>query len=93
MPKVYTERTGDVAQLVISAPPLNLFGGQLAADLEAALDEVAALTRDAAARAVLLRADGQVFYAGVDVHEFHLPGRRDAPVGRGEPGPAPGRPA
>ncbi len=70
MPKVYAERVGDVAELVVSAPPLNLFDGQLAADLETALDEVAALTRDGAARAVLLRAEGQVFCAGVDVHEF-----------------------
>jgi enoyl-CoA hydratase/carnithine racemase len=70
MPKVYAERVGDVAELVISAPPLNLFDGRLAADLGAALDEVAALTRDGAARAVLLRAEGQVFCAGVDVHEF-----------------------
>ena len=70
MPKVYAERAGDVAELVISAPPLNLFDGQLAADLESALDEVAVLTRDGTARAVLLRAEGQVFCAGVDVHEF-----------------------
>ncbi len=73
MPKVYAERVGDVAELVISAPPLNLFDGQLAADLESALDEVAGLARDGTARAVLVRAEGQVFCAGVDVHEFqHL---------------------
>ena len=70
MPKAYVTRVADVAELVISAPPLNLFDGQLAADLEAALDEVTALTRDRAARAVLLRAEGKVFCAGVDVHEF-----------------------
>ena len=70
MAKAYVMRTGDVAELVISAPPLNLFDGQLAADLESALDEVAALIRDGAARAVLLRAEGKVFCAGVDVHEF-----------------------
>ena len=70
MAKVYVERTGDVAELVISAPPLNLFDGELAADLESALDEVATLIRDGAARAVLLRAEGKVFCGGVDVHEF-----------------------
>jgi len=70
MPKAYVRRTADVAELVISAPPLNLFDGQLAADLESALDEVTALTRDMSVRAVLLRAEGQVFCAGVDVHEF-----------------------
>jgi len=87
MPKAYVTRTADVAELVISAPPLNLFDAQLAADLESALDEVIALccprgdepesppgtpreARPGAARAVLLRADGKVFCAGVDVHEF-----------------------
>ena len=70
MAKVYVKQVGDVAELVISAPPLNLFDGQLAADLESALDEVGALTREGAARAVLLRAEGKVFCAGVDVHEF-----------------------
>ena len=43
MPKVHVTRTGDVAELVISAHPLNLFDGGLAASLEAALDEVTAL--------------------------------------------------
>ncbi len=70
MAKVYVGRIGDVAELVISAPPLNLFDGELATDLESALDEVAALIREGAARAVLLRAEGKVFCAGVDVHEF-----------------------
>jgi enoyl-CoA hydratase/carnithine racemase len=70
MAKARVSRAGDVAELVISAPPLNLFDGQLIADLVAALDELAALAREGAARAVLLRAEGKVFCAGVDVHEF-----------------------
>jgi enoyl-CoA hydratase/carnithine racemase len=89
MPKAYVTRTGDVAELVISAPPLNLFDAQLATDLEDALDEIIAqcwpggttpqnptLPGEAIppeprwARAVLLRAEGKVFCAGVDVHEF-----------------------
>jgi enoyl-CoA hydratase/carnithine racemase len=89
MAKVYVTRTGDVAELVISAPPLNLFDRQLATDLEDALDEVIAqcwpggtTPRESSlpgepippdprwARAVLLRAEGKVFCAGVDVHEF-----------------------
>jgi enoyl-CoA hydratase/carnithine racemase len=70
MAKARVSQAGDVAELVITAPPLNLFDGQLTADLEAALDELAALTREGAARAVLLRAEGTVFCAGVDVHEF-----------------------
>jgi enoyl-CoA hydratase/carnithine racemase len=89
MAKAYVNRTGDVAELVISAPPLNLFDGQLATDLEDALDELIAQCWPGGktprnpplpdeplppeprwARAVLLRAEGKVFCAGVDVHEF-----------------------
>jgi len=74
MAKVRVTAAGDVAELVISAPPLNLFDGQLAGDLEAALDELAMLIRDGAARAVLIRAEGKVFCAGVNVHEFQALG-------------------
>jgi enoyl-CoA hydratase/carnithine racemase len=92
MPKAYVTRTGDVAELVISAPPLNLFDSQLATDLEDALDEIIAQCWPGGttprnpprtgglpappfppgrwARAVLLRAEGKVFCAGVDVREF-----------------------
>jgi enoyl-CoA hydratase/carnithine racemase len=75
MAKASVTRTGDVAELVISAPPLNLFDGQMVSDLEAALNEIGTLTggggaREGAARAVLIRAEGTVFCAGVDVHEF-----------------------
>ena len=47
MAKAQVSPAGDVAELVISAPPLNLFDGQLIADLDAALDELDALIRDA----------------------------------------------
>jgi enoyl-CoA hydratase/carnithine racemase len=89
MPKAYVTRTGDVAELVISAPPLNLFDAQLVTDLENAVDEIIAQCWPGGktpahtpvpgepvppeprwARAVLLRAEGKVFCAGVDVHEF-----------------------
>src|SRR4029077_12992499 len=75
MAKASATRIGDGAELVISAPPLNLFDGQMVSDLEAALNEIGALTggggaREGAARAVLIRAEGTVFCAGVDVHEF-----------------------
>jgi enoyl-CoA hydratase/carnithine racemase len=68
--KAFVELTGDTAELIISAPPLNLFDLQTVADVEAALAEIGALVRDGRARAVILRADGDVFCAGVDVHEF-----------------------
>jgi enoyl-CoA hydratase len=66
MPKVRLERDGDVAELVIAAPPLNLFDATLIEELEAALDGLA----EAPARALLVRADGDVVSAGVDVHVF-----------------------
>ena len=37
MAKAQVSPAGDVAELVISAPPLNLFDGQLITDLETAL--------------------------------------------------------
>lgn len=70
MPKAYVERSGEVAELVISAPPLNLFDAELASDVAAAIDEIARLAEQGAARAVLFRAEGKVFCAGVDVREF-----------------------
>ena len=48
MPKAHVTATGAVAELVISAPPLNLFDGEMTAGLEPALSELTALfaTRD-----------------------------------------------
>jgi enoyl-CoA hydratase/carnithine racemase len=69
MPKASVSLTGAVAELVISAPPLNLFDVAMITDLESAVAEVGTLTRAGHARAMLLRAEGKVFCAGVDVHE------------------------
>lgn len=60
------ERHGDVGVVVIDAPPLNLFGEQLIRDLGAVFDEVAADLP----RALLLRAEGELFTGGADVHVF-----------------------
>ena len=57
---------GDLGEIVIAAPPLNLFGLELSRDLAQASAEAA----DSDARAVLLRADGENFSAGVDVAIF-----------------------
>jgi enoyl-CoA hydratase/carnithine racemase len=54
------------AELVLDGPPLNLFDAAMVADLAAAIDNLPA----SGARAVLLRAEGKVFCAGVDVKEF-----------------------
>jgi enoyl-CoA hydratase len=66
MPTARYELDGDVAEIVISAGQLNLFDTNLFADLEAAVARAAAERP----RALLLRAEGDVFSAGVDVQVF-----------------------
>jgi enoyl-CoA hydratase len=60
------ETDGDVAEIVIANPPLNLWGPQLIADVEDGVTRAAAERP----RALLVRAEGEVFSAGVDVHVF-----------------------
>jgi len=55
-----------VGVIVLDAPPLNLFGDQLTRDLIAALEEA---ERDLP-RALMIRAEGDVFTGGADVHVF-----------------------
>jgi enoyl-CoA hydratase len=66
MPQAFYEKRDDVGELVLDAPPLNLFGPAMFDDLEAAIAEV----QDALPRALILRANGDVVSAGVDVHVF-----------------------
>lgn len=65
-PKARIDLVGDVAELVLSGPPLNLFDGQMIADVAAAVSSIPTT----GARAVLVRAEGKVFCAGVDVAHF-----------------------
>jgi enoyl-CoA hydratase/carnithine racemase len=64
MSAVRFEREGDVGVVTIDHPPLNLFGAEVVAGLHEALDEAGDL------RALVIRAEGQVFTGGVDVHVF-----------------------
>jgi len=66
MARVRYERQGDVGSVVLADPPLNLFGTELMADLVSAFDEAEADRP----RAILLRADGEYFTGGADVHMF-----------------------
>jgi enoyl-CoA hydratase len=66
MPTATYGRDGDVAEIVIDAGPLNLFTPALFGDLETAVARAAAERP----RALIVRADGDVFSAGVDVHVF-----------------------
>jgi enoyl-CoA hydratase/carnithine racemase len=60
------EQDGDVGVLTLDAPPMNLFSRELVESLEEQLDAIEA----ARPRALVLRAEGQVFTAGVDVNTF-----------------------
>jgi enoyl-CoA hydratase/carnithine racemase len=60
------ERQGDVGVVVLDEPPLNLFGEKLTGDLLSALDRAQADEP----RALLIRAEGDVFTGGADVHVF-----------------------
>jgi enoyl-CoA hydratase len=60
------ETRGDVGEVVLSNPPLNLFDATLMQELRSAMEEADA----ARPRALIVRAEGKVFTAGVDVHVF-----------------------
>ncbi len=66
MAKAEFSSDGAVGEIVISDPPLNLFGLELSRDLASAATEA----RDSAARAILIRADGDNFSAGANVEMF-----------------------
>jgi enoyl-CoA hydratase len=60
------ERDGNVAVMVLSNPPLNLFGDDAWGALISCIDEV----EGSDARALVWRAEGDIFTGGVDVHSF-----------------------
>jgi enoyl-CoA hydratase/carnithine racemase len=66
MSQAFFDQHDDVGELVLDAPPLNLFGPVMFDDLEAAIVAV----QEAAPRALIFRAQGDVVSAGVDVHVF-----------------------
>jgi enoyl-CoA hydratase/carnithine racemase len=57
---------GDLGEIIIDSPPLNLFGDALIDGLRDAVEEAAG----AEIRALLLRAEGEVFSGGADVAVF-----------------------
>ena len=66
MPKAAFKLNGDIGEIVISDPPLNLFGLELSRDLARATGEAV----ESGARAVLVRAQGENFSAGANVEMF-----------------------
>jgi enoyl-CoA hydratase/carnithine racemase len=66
MPLVTFQRDDQLGEIVIDSPPLNLFSGDLLADLRAAINEAV----ESDIRALLVRAEGDDFSAGADVSVF-----------------------
>jgi len=66
MAKVTFTLDGDLGEIVIADPPLNLFDLELLRDLATAAGEA----RDSSARAILVRAEGDNFSAGANVEVF-----------------------
>jgi enoyl-CoA hydratase/carnithine racemase len=60
------ERHGDVGVVVLDHPPLNLFVEETVPDLKAAVDQA----EKERVRALVVRAEGEIFTGGVDVHLF-----------------------
>ncbi len=63
---VRLERDGPLAVMVLDSPPLNLFSAAVFEALVARIDELA----DSDARAMVFRADGDLFTGGADVNDF-----------------------
>lgn len=63
---VRLDRDDPLAVLTVDSPPLNLWTAQLECELRVAVDELVL----APPRGLLIRAEGRVFTAGIDVHEF-----------------------
>jgi enoyl-CoA hydratase/carnithine racemase len=66
MAKARFDLEGDVGEIVLADPPLNLFDLELARDLT----EATQVAADSAARAILVRAEGDNFSAGANVEIF-----------------------
>ena len=66
MPQAFYQQHDDVGELVLDAPPLNLFGPAMFDDLEAAIVQA----QESSPRSMIFRAQGDVVSAGVDVHVF-----------------------
>jgi enoyl-CoA hydratase len=76
MATIRLERGGAVASVVLDNPPLNLFTDNAFNELMACLDEV----EGSDARALVWRAEGDIFTGGVDVNAF----QRIVDAGAGE---------
>jgi enoyl-CoA hydratase len=76
----HTSVRDGIAELVIDNPPVNALGSKAWGELARAIQ---AIGRDAAARVLVIRAEGRGFQAGVDVKELAKDGSLITAVNRG----------
>ena len=67
---ISTHRHGDVLIVTSNNPPVNALGAAVRQGLVAAIEEAEA---DDAINAVVIRCEGQTFFAGADITEFGKP--------------------
>ena len=67
---ISTHRHGDVLIVTSNNPPVNALGAAVRQGLVAAIEEA---TSDEAIKAVVIRCEGQTFFAGADITEFGKP--------------------
>ena len=67
---ISTTRHGDVLIVTSNNPPVNALGAAVRQGLVAAIDQA---TRDDAIKALVIRCEGQTFFAGADITEFGKP--------------------
>ena len=67
---ISTTRHGDILIVTSNNPPVNALGAAVRQGLVAAIEEASS---DDAIKAVVIRCDGQTFFAGADITEFGKP--------------------
>jgi len=67
---ISTSRHGDVLIVTSNNPPVNALGAAVRQGLVAAIEEA---TSDESIKAVVIRCEGQTFFAGADITEFGKP--------------------
>ncbi|HEY6916220.1 MAG TPA: 3-hydroxyacyl-CoA dehydrogenase NAD-binding domain-containing protein [Allosphingosinicella sp.] len=77
MSPISTKRHGDILIVTSNNPPVNALGHAVRQGLVAAIDEADA---DDSVKAVVIRCEGQTFFAGADVSEFGTPKAFEAPM-------------
>src|SRR5918997_5568308 len=67
---ISTRKHGDVLIVTSNNPPVNALGAAVRQGLVAAIEEAEA---DDSIKAVVIRCEGQTFFAGADISEFGKP--------------------